>query len=543
LDLCYFKKETIAGAIIAVLQQVVSTCSCFKKIDTISKGITPVKQVLSLFACCFFLLGGPAYADFESEVIDLVNVEREVEGLPPLSYDTNLADAARGHSEDMGLQDYFSHTSLDERTARDRIEDAGYIGNAYGENIAAGQSTPEDVIDGWMSSSGHRANILNLNFCDIGVGYAYVADSTYRHYWTQDFGRRSGVGSCPEFATYTIIASAGPGGGIAPQGNVPAAQGSDITFTITPDAGYSVAEVLVDGRAADIAATYTFSNVGSNHSIAIEFAPNQFPPTAEAGPDQDVVEGATVTLDGSQSSDANDAVVTYQWTQTGGPAITLSDANAIRPTLVAAPITEDALLVFQLTVYDSGGDSDSDTVQITITENEIHTVPDDAIAFQTPANSVLGFKPDNGSNMVSLLPVDPESDEISNRNGMPQNMIYGLVGFKIKVGIPGSSTILTIFLPEPLPQGYKWYKYSQSQGWYDYSSNVSLNGDRTRLSLTLVDGGTGDDDGQQNGIIEDPSGLGIAGSTTVSDPTVSSGGGGGGCFIGTLDEAFKWRRF
>ena len=93
------------------------------------------------------------------------------------------------------------------------------------------------------------------------------------------------------------------------------------------------------------------------------------------------------------------------------------------------------------------------------------------------------------------------------------------------------------------PQGYKWYKYSQSQGWYDYSSNVSLNGDRTRLSITLVDGGTGDDDGQQNGIIEDPSGPGTAGFPAVSGSTVSSGGGGGGCFIGTLGEDFKWWRF
>jgi hypothetical protein len=502
-----------------------------------------VKQVLSLFACCFFLLGRPVYADFESEVIDLVNVEREAAGLPPLSYDTSLANAARGHSEDMGLQDYFSHTSLDERTVGDRIEDAGYTWNAYGENIAAGQPTPEDVIDGWMSSPDHRANILDPNFCDIGVGYAYVAASTYRHYWTQDFGRQSGVSTCPPTVTHTITASAGAGGSIAPQGNVPVAQGGDVTFTITPDAGYSVAEVLVDGKAADITTTYTFLNVGSNHSIVTEFALNLFAPTAEAGPDQDVVEGATVTLDGSRSSDANDAVVSYQWTQTGGPAITLSDANAVRPTLVAAPITENELLVFQLTVYDSGGDSDSDSVQISITENEIHSVPDDAIVLQTLTNSVLGIKPDSNSNMVSLLPVDPESDETIDRSGMPQNLIYGLMDFKIKVDPPGSSTTLTIFLPEPMPQGYTWYKHSQSQGWYDYSSNVSLNGDRTRLSLTLVDGGTGDDDGLQNGIIQDPSGLGTAGSATVSDPTSSSGGGGGGCFIGTLDEAFIWRHF
>ena len=149
-----------------------------------------MRRVLCLFACCFFLFGGSVYANFESEVIDLVNVERESRGLHPLAYDYSLAAAARDHSEDMGVQDYFSHTSLDGRTVGDRILAAGYSYNTYGENIGAGQPTPEIIINSWMSSSGHRANILNPNFCDIGVGYAYVADSTYRHYWSQDFGRK-----------------------------------------------------------------------------------------------------------------------------------------------------------------------------------------------------------------------------------------------------------------------------------------------------------------------------------------------------------------
>jgi uncharacterized protein YkwD len=71
------------------------------------------------------MLCGQVYADFESEVLDLVNVERAAEGLTPLSYDARLAAAARSHSEDMGLQNYFSHTSLDGRTVSDRITDAG----------------------------------------------------------------------------------------------------------------------------------------------------------------------------------------------------------------------------------------------------------------------------------------------------------------------------------------------------------------------------------------------------------------------------------
>jgi hypothetical protein len=127
---------------------------------------------------------------------------------------------------------------------------------------------------------------------------------------------------------------------------------------------------------------------------------------------------------------------------------------------------------------------------------------------------------------------------------MPQNMIYGLMDFEIKVDIPGRSTTLTILLPDPVPEGYKWYKYSQNQGWYDYSANVVLNGARTQLSITLVDGGTGDDDGQQNGIIVDPSGLGLAPAGSSSGSSGGGGGGGGGgCFIGTLGENFKWWRF
>ncbi len=493
----------------------------------------PVRRVLGVLACGFFLLCGPVYADFESEVIDLVNVERAAEGLPPLSYNASLAAAARGHSEDMGLQNYFSHTGLDGRSAADRVTDAGYTWNYVGENIAAGQPTPEDVIETWMASDGHRANILNPNFCDIGVGYAYVASSTYRHYWTQNFGRRSGVSSCPQIPTYTITATAGPGGGIAPAGNVEVDQGSDITFTITPDAGYSVSELRVDDAVVGLATSYEFSNLSGNHTIAVNFAVNQLPPSADAGPDQNVIEGATVTLDGSDSSDPNDAVVTYEWNQTGGPAVTLSDANAVRPTFVAAPISADATVVFQLTVYDSGSDSDSDTVAVNITENGIQSLPDDTITLQTTTNAVLGLKPDGGSDLVSLQAVDPQSEDITNRNGMPQDMIYGLMNFSIKVAIPGSSATITITLPEPMPQGYKWFKYSPSQGWYDYSSNVALNGDRTRLSITLVDGGTGDDDGLQNGIIVDPSGLGAAPAAS------SSGGGAAGCFIGALGQSFK----
>ena len=144
---------------------------------------------------------------FETEILTLVNQERSAQNLHSLSWDTELHDAARGHSVDMAANNYFSHTSQDGRTFSDRIEAAGYQYNTAGENIAAGYSTPEAAMNGWMNSSGHRANILNSSYCDLGVGYAYDSGSTYDHYWTQDFGRKTGVFSCPSAGNQAPTAS------------------------------------------------------------------------------------------------------------------------------------------------------------------------------------------------------------------------------------------------------------------------------------------------------------------------------------------------
>lgn len=137
----------------------------------------------------------PLYMEWQTAA--LVNVERRAVGLPPLAWDNLLFTAARGHSDDMATHDYFSHTALNGSTPGDRITAAGYVWNTCGENIAAGYQAPEAVVEAWMNSPGHRANILNTSFCDIGVGYAYVAARTYGHYWTQNFGRKAGVSVCP----------------------------------------------------------------------------------------------------------------------------------------------------------------------------------------------------------------------------------------------------------------------------------------------------------------------------------------------------------
>ena len=120
--------------------------------------------------------------NFEREVVRLVNVERTKAGLKELTYDWELSRVARIKSQDMKDNKYFSHTSPTYGSLFDMMKSFGIRYRSAGENIARGQATPQAVVNAWMNSSGHRANILNSSFTHIGVGY--VADGKY---WTQMF--------------------------------------------------------------------------------------------------------------------------------------------------------------------------------------------------------------------------------------------------------------------------------------------------------------------------------------------------------------------
>ena len=119
---------------------------------------------------------------YEREVVRLVNVERAKAGLSPLEYDWQLSRVARYKSEDMQKNKYFSHTSPTYGSPFNMMKSFGISYKTAGENIAKGYQTPSAVVDGWMNSKGHRANILNSSFTHIGVGY--VASGNY---WTQMF--------------------------------------------------------------------------------------------------------------------------------------------------------------------------------------------------------------------------------------------------------------------------------------------------------------------------------------------------------------------
>lgn len=120
--------------------------------------------------------------NIEQDVIKLVNVERANAGLSPLSYDWELGRVAQYKSQDMHDQKYFSHTSPVYGTPFTMMKNFGISYKSAGENIAQGQTTAKAVVNAWMNSEGHRANILNKNYTHIGVGY--VKDGNY---WTQMF--------------------------------------------------------------------------------------------------------------------------------------------------------------------------------------------------------------------------------------------------------------------------------------------------------------------------------------------------------------------
>lgn len=129
--------------------------------------------------------------NFINRVFQLTNAFRQQNQLPPLGYNAQLADAAQTHSRNMALQDFFSHIGQDASTSSSRILSTGYRYFLSAENIAAGHPTPEAVVQGWIDSPGHRANLLNPNLREIGVGHYFLAKDTgdinYHNYWTQVF--------------------------------------------------------------------------------------------------------------------------------------------------------------------------------------------------------------------------------------------------------------------------------------------------------------------------------------------------------------------
>ena len=159
----------------------------------------PSKSTLNLsYSGCGNQVAPIINASYENSVVELVNNERDKFGLPPLKSTVGLENATRYHAADMAQDNYFYHDTYDHVDERllwicstwERI--ATFTIGASGENIAAGYSDPQAVMNAWLNSPGHRSNILSEYSWEIGVGY-YDGSGSYGRYRVQDFGKRNGI--------------------------------------------------------------------------------------------------------------------------------------------------------------------------------------------------------------------------------------------------------------------------------------------------------------------------------------------------------------
>ena len=160
----------------------------------------PDRHVLMVLAALFFAAAPPAVAyqnhdRIVERVLKHVNQQRAMNGAAPLTMNARLSDAAQKHSEDMARRDFLDHRSPDGRALQDRVASVGYPWRAIAENLAAGMSSPESTVQSWMTSPGHRDNMLSRDYLEAGIGYAVPEEGgkrpRYSHYWVVVFGARS----------------------------------------------------------------------------------------------------------------------------------------------------------------------------------------------------------------------------------------------------------------------------------------------------------------------------------------------------------------
>ena len=186
------------------------------------------------------------------------------------------------------------------------------------------------------------------------------------------------------------------------------------------------------------AVTFRATDVGNlfdEDGVIFSVSTDNTAPVADAGPDQTITEGNTVTLDASGSNDPDGNPISYQWTQTGGVGVTLSSPTAVQPTFVTPSVDGNgATLSFQLMVEDTSYFTDMDSMRITVDDNGITGFPDGAITFTSASGAPMGISTTRG-NLTSLDTIDPAA--IADTNNRPSDLIYGLLDMEISVSQSG----------------------------------------------------------------------------------------------------------
>jgi uncharacterized protein YkwD len=220
---------------------------------------TPEEPISIAYTGCGGVNAPATNTDFEEEVIRLTNIERANNGLPPLKHVTELENSARYHATDMGQDNYFSHDTYDGNGGTTYVCDTWaristyYTWNGAAENIAHGYTTPAAVMNGWMNSSGHRANILDTGLWEIGVGY-------YNNYWVQNFGRRNGV--------YPIVIN----------GEAPTTDSVNVTLYIYGTGTWTQMRLRNDGgtwgewQSFQSTLSWTLNNIAGDRTVEVELS-------------------------------------------------------------------------------------------------------------------------------------------------------------------------------------------------------------------------------------------------------------------------------
>lgn len=263
-----------------------------------------------------------------------------------------------------------------------------------------------------------------------------------------------------------------------------------------------------------------------------------------AGGDVAVDEGASVTLGRKNPArdDFDDTVYLWEQMENGSPSVVLSQDNVKNPTFVTPPLNGDsAPLMFKLTrVNENEFGVSVSVVTIDVHENGITGFPDDAVTFHNPlTGQAMALLPRRG-NLVFYGMSDPDykySDgHIPEMRNRPKNLIYGMLDFTMRADSEGKA-VVEVLLPEPAPADYRWYKYAAVNGWSECmrgsvpdapEDGAVFDAGRRTVTVTITDNGPLDDDTERDGIVRDPSGLGIPCAWH------DDGGGGGGCFISGL---------
>jgi protocadherin Fat 4 len=330
------------------------------------------------------------------------------------------------------------------------------------------------------------------------------------------------------------------------------------------DAGWrTTAPTHYSFAAAGVSTLYAWAkdaagNVSAPSSAQVDTTPSlnrvNNPPVAFAGIDQVVTEGQTVTLDAGESTD-DLGIVTYNWVQLDGPGgsalaagqmdqVVLSDPTSITPSFITPAVgVNGTMLTFELTVTDGDGAQNSDEVYITVADNGISTFDhmQGVVSTMTADGASIAFNAGTGNactNLHTLTLQDMPAALLQ-----PRDLLYGVLDFDLKV-TDGANSYITFHFPEPVPAGYKWYKYTAAKGWFDFDRDLVSGGtgegavfspDRTQVTI-YIDDNSAYDDNPTSGIIRDPGALaaGITASTATAGSAPGSnsfGSNSSGCFL------------